>query len=204
MRASPLLRRSRRREARLLVALALFVAATLALLVWRTSSPDPAEARVARVVDGDTLLLEDGRRVRLLGVDTPETKHPERPPEPWGREATAFTEKAVAGRRIVLEFGDEPTDRYGRVLAWVRYAAPTQQPAAANPGDRDVARDPARLADRFPRLLNRDLVAAGLSPAVLLSPLRADYRWQLIQAEREAREARRALWSDQPPPEPSP
>src|SRR5690606_35178081 len=44
--------------------------------------------RVRRAVDGDTLLLENGVRVRLIGVDTPETKHPDRPPQPYGAEAS--------------------------------------------------------------------------------------------------------------------
>lgn len=130
-----------------------------------------ASGQVERVVDGDTLLLASGRRVRLLGVDTPETKHPTRPPEPWGDEASAFTRRLVEGRRVRLEYDVQIRDRYGRMLAWV-WADDT--------------------------LLNRALVEAGLSPAVLLSPLRPDYRRSLIEAEREARAAGRGIWSDQP------
>jgi len=46
---------------------------------------------VRRAVDGDTLVLENKERVRLIGVDTPETKHPRRPIEYYGKEASAFT-----------------------------------------------------------------------------------------------------------------
>ena len=54
--------------------------------------PPGLEARtVTRVVDGDTLVLDGGERVRLIGVDTPETVHPTRPVEYFGREASAFT-----------------------------------------------------------------------------------------------------------------
>ena len=52
--------------------------------------------RVQRVVDGDTLLLDNQWRVRLIGADTPETVHPERPVEPWGPEATEFTRQCLA------------------------------------------------------------------------------------------------------------
>ena len=46
---------------------------------------------VQRAVDGDTLLLASGERVRLIGVDTPETRHPNKPVQYFGKEASAFT-----------------------------------------------------------------------------------------------------------------
>ena len=48
---------------------------------------------VERVIDGDTIKLTNGERVRLIGVDTPETKHPKKPVEYFGKEAFAFTKK---------------------------------------------------------------------------------------------------------------
>jgi endonuclease YncB( thermonuclease family) len=59
---------------------------------------------VERVVDGDTLLLQSGERVRLIGVDTPETKHPKKPVERFGKEASEFTRQMVEGKRVRLEF----------------------------------------------------------------------------------------------------
>src|SRR5919198_6222440 len=59
---------------------------------------------VERVVDGDTLLLASGERVRLIGVDTPETKHPKKSVEYFGKEASAFTRCMVEGKRVRLEF----------------------------------------------------------------------------------------------------
>jgi len=50
---------------------------------------------VIRVVDGDTIIVGARERVRLIGVDTPETKRPQKPVEYYGREATAFTKKMV-------------------------------------------------------------------------------------------------------------
>ena len=52
---------------------------------------------VKRVIDGDTIQMGDGKRVRLIGVDTPETGHPERPVEYFGEQASAFTERMVEG-----------------------------------------------------------------------------------------------------------
>ena len=57
-----------------------------------------------RVIDGDTLVMENGERVRLIGVDTPETKHPRKPVEHFGKEAAAFTRRMVEGKRVRLEF----------------------------------------------------------------------------------------------------
>jgi endonuclease YncB( thermonuclease family) len=59
---------------------------------------------VEGVIDGDTLLLDNGERVRLIGVDTPETKHPSKPVEHFGKEAAAFTRRMVEGKRVRLEF----------------------------------------------------------------------------------------------------
>lgn len=127
------------------------------------------ELIVRRAVDGDTLLLESGHRVRLLGVDTPETKHPEKPPEPLGQEATEFTASKVNRQPVRLVFDRERLDRYGRVLAWVY------------------------VDDRC---LNIELVRAGLSPAVVRSPLRADLRKLLLAAEVEAKDAKRGIWEE--------
>jgi len=73
----------------------IFGLARLAEAEWRL---------VTRVVDGDTIIVGARERVRLIGVDTPETKHPQKPVEYFGREATAFTKKMVQGRRVRLEF----------------------------------------------------------------------------------------------------
>ncbi len=130
-----------------------------------------ATAIVERVVDGDTLVLQGGQRVRLLGVDTPETVHPERPVEPFGPEATEFTRRHVAGRTVRLEFDRERRDRYRRILAY-------------------VYRD-----DWF---LNEELIRAGLSRAELRYPYREAMKRRFRAAETEARHNRAGIWGGEP------
>ncbi|MEV1294474.1 thermonuclease family protein [Pseudonocardia sp. NPDC049635] len=76
-------------------------------------------ATVTRVVDGDTVKLDDGRTVRVLGIDTPETVHPSKPVECWGPEATAFAEALLLGKqvRVATDSSQDTTDRYDRTLA---------------------------------------------------------------------------------------
>jgi micrococcal nuclease len=81
-------------------------------------------AHVARVIDGDTLALDDGERVRLIGVDTPETVHPSKNVQPFGKQATAFTRGLVLGKRVRLDYDpanahDGHKDKYRRTLAYV-------------------------------------------------------------------------------------
>lgn len=81
-----------------------------------------ADGTVAAILDGDSLVLADGRRVRLVGIDAPE------PPPDDGMTAAGTPAAAAraaltalaAGRRVALAVGDRPRDRYGRVLAQAR------------------------------------------------------------------------------------
>ena len=77
----------------------------------------PDTARVQRVIDGDTLDLEGEGRVRILGIDAPETGDL---PECGGEEARAFLETLLAGRTITLEYDVVCRDRFDRLLAHVR------------------------------------------------------------------------------------
>lgn len=79
-------------------------------------------ARVVAVVDGDTVdVAWAGRRerVRLLGVDTPETVDPHRPVGCYGPEAAAYTRRRLEGQPVRLSFDRQRRDRYGRLLAYV-------------------------------------------------------------------------------------
>lgn len=87
---------------------------------------------VKRVVDGDTLQLETGEKVRLIGIDTPEMHESDKlyrdsqrtgqdthTIQKMGRRAYEFTKKLVEGRRVNLEFDLEKYDKYDRLLAYV-------------------------------------------------------------------------------------
>ena len=171
---------------------ALVSLAVLALIAGRYSwdlaqqGTAPAEqlsegtGKVVRVVDGDTLIvrqrsLADGddngwceARVRLLGIDAPETVKPEQPVEPWGPEAAAFARNFVSEQDVRLQFDKRRIDRYGRVLAYVYV------------GD---------------RLLNEELVRAGLATASAFPGDSQAMARRLRKAEDEARRASRGMWS---------
>lgn len=101
-------------------------ATRICLLLLLFATPVAAEkARVRSVTDGDTLVVEDrtGKRqiIRLIGVDTPESRHPGRPPEYLAKEATEFVKAQAEGKRVRLEKDPEADDRdaYDRLLRYV-------------------------------------------------------------------------------------
>ena len=74
---------------------------------------------VSEVIDGDTLRLASGDKVRLLGIDTPESKSTAKDLEFYGKEASAFCRDLLTGKPVRLEFEEERTDKYGRLVAYV-------------------------------------------------------------------------------------
>ncbi|MBB5832781.1 micrococcal nuclease [Brachybacterium aquaticum] len=102
---------------------------------------------VVRVVDGDTLIADirgEETTIRLLNIDTPETKDPDQPVQCLGPEASEFlAERLPAGTEIELEYDQERTDRYGRTLAGVLESD---------------------------SLVNAEIAAAGLGVPVLFEP----------------------------------
>ena len=91
------------------------------------------EATVTRVVDGDTIYVKcDGQehKLRFIGVDTPETKHPRKPVQYFGKEAAAYTsENLPVGKTVWLQKDVSDTDKYGRLLRYVW----VKQPATNEP-----------------------------------------------------------------------
>jgi len=69
--------------------------------------------KVKRVIDGDTIELENGEKVRLIGIDTPEAG------QHYGKEASNFTRKMVEGKQVRIIFDVQKKDRYNRLLAYV-------------------------------------------------------------------------------------
>lgn len=138
------------------------------------SSPVPTGAEaatVARVIDGDTVELSDGRSVRLIGVDTPETVHPTKKEEAGGWIASDFTKEALTGRRVWLEYDVDRTDRYTRTLAYVW------------------------LADG--QLFNALLLREGFG-RVLTVPPNVKYVETFVKMQEEARTYQRGLWAPEP------
>lgn len=152
----------------LLVLMAWIARDELREFVGPRRAPGGAWRSVVRVVDGDTLLLDGDERVRLIGVNTPETKDPRRPVEHFGKEAAAFTRRMAEGRRVRLEFDQERHDRYGRTLAYVYLDDGT--------------------------FLNAEIIRQGYGFAYARFPFR--YANDFRAFERDARENRRGLWAE--------
>ncbi|MBI1815721.1 MAG: thermonuclease family protein [Deltaproteobacteria bacterium] len=141
-----------------------------------TAASPPAVVRlrtVTRVVDGDTLVLDGNEKVRLIGVDTPETVHPRKPVQFFGKEASDFTKRIATGKVVRLEFDQANAhlghkDRYGRTLAYVY------------------------LPDDV--MLNREIIRQGYGHAYTKYPFRMTDEFRSV--ERDAREHGRGLWGE--------
>ncbi|MBI2070141.1 MAG: thermonuclease family protein [Elusimicrobia bacterium] len=129
------------------------------------------KTKVRRVVDGDTLVLEDGRKVRLIGVDTPELHHPKKPVQYYAKEAKDFVEALVEGKAVNLALDPDNTyvkhkDKYGRLLAYVLLP------------DGDI--------------LNAKIIREGYGFAYTRFPYKLMDNFRAL--EKEARENKRGLW----------
>jgi micrococcal nuclease len=108
------------RFSKLSIALAVVLGIAIGLVIgygiWHgnTATPNSYEkALVVSVIDGDTIQLQDGIRVRYLGIDTPETG------EPYYLEATARNRELVEGKVVYLQKGRRDRDEYNRLLRYV-------------------------------------------------------------------------------------
>lgn len=159
-----------------------FVAAVVtaaALTAWVSpptahTQPVTTTAVVLKVVDGDTIDIRDdvrGRlRVRMLGIDTPETKKPGYTVGCWGPEATEFATSTMLGQRVALipDPTQDRTDRYGRTLAYLEKADGWNYSVEA--------------------------ARAGAARSYVYEGNRVSRYDAIVAAEREAREAQRGLW----------
>jgi endonuclease YncB( thermonuclease family) len=112
----------------------LLLAAVLASLCSRqaVAAVCPAEhsgerVQVVYVYDGDTVKLQDGRRVRLIGINTPELGRGDRPVQPFATQARSLLQNLLNenNRTLLLQYGKEHQDRYGRILAHAFLASGT-------------------------------------------------------------------------------
>lgn len=149
-----------------------------------TFTPNPYEyesGEVVRVVDGDTIIVEiDGEdfRVRLIGVDTPESvgKY-ESHPEKYGKEASDFTKKTLEGQHVFLEKDVSDTDQYDRILRYVWLDMP-------NANDVEVVES---------QMFNAILLIQGYANSMIIDP---DDKYSELfgTLEQEAREREKGLW----------
>lgn len=144
----------------------------LLTVIFAPGPARPAEyCTVAKVIDGDTLEVDCERRhekIRLIGVDTPEKFHPEKPVQFFAEEAANFTRKMVEGKRVRIESDAEREDRYGRRLGYVYLPDGT--------------------------FLNAELVRQGYGFALLRYPFRFAEEFKKLQ--EEARQGARGLWQE--------
>ena len=158
---------SQRRFRFLLAAVASLAAVSLAQRGGPKLNLQVSEAVVERAVDGDTVVLSTGERVRYIGVDTPELHHPKKPVEAYAREAKEFNRKLVEGKAVRLEFDVERHDKYGRLLAYVYLPEGT--------------------------FVNAELVRQGYAHTLTIPP-NVKYADLFVKYQQEARENNRGLW----------
>jgi len=171
-----------------------FVAGVLLTLLvqvsWRhgcRAEPDTAEQldlsifedrtyRVLRVIDGDTLILENGLHVRYAGVNTPEKGRFVSEPAPLSMEATRRNRELVEGQCVHLRLADTPIDAYGRLVARIVVTRP----------------------DGTEEYIEETLLSEGLGRVVGLG-LGPDEYGRLKGLQEDARAARRGIWGLKPP-----
>ena len=134
-----------------------------------------ASIKVLRVVDGDTIEIEGSLKLRYIGIDTPETKHPTKGVQCFGIEASNKNKELVEGKMIRMEKDVSETDRYGRLLRYVWL----------------TSEDATHSSELF---VNDFLVREGFAHAATFPP-DVKYSEQFIDAQKKAREKNRGLWS---------
>jgi micrococcal nuclease len=122
---------------------------------------------VDRVVDGDTVVLEEVGKVRLIGIDTPETVDPRKPVQYFGKEASQFLTRLVLHEKVRLEYDQQRKDKYQRTLAYLYMTDGT--------------------------FVNAEIVKQGYGFAYTKFPFK--YLEQFRSYEKAAREDNRGLWA---------
>jgi endonuclease YncB( thermonuclease family) len=123
--------------------------------------------RVKTVYDGDTVVLEDGRKIRLLGINTPEVQHKDKMADAGGEDAKAWLINKLQNTKVRLEFDFEKTDKYGRTLA--------------------------HLFSEKKEHINLSLVKAGLA-TISIYPPNLLYVNELLAAENKAEQDKLGIW----------
>jgi micrococcal nuclease len=147
-------------------------------------------ARVVAVIDGDTIVISGGEKVRYLGINTPETHHPDKLPEYCGEEAFEANRRLVAGKTVRLEFDQQLRDKYGRLLAYVYVDNSFVNAELVRQGYAQVStyRENQRHHEEFQRLQQRAIEARrglwGGCAAIRVPPPAAEPRTGAVQGGR--------------------
>ena len=149
------------------------------------------KAKIERVVDGDTAIIsfifDDGskylkERVRFIGVNTPETVHPNKPVEYYGKEASNFTKSELTDKTVWVQTDVEVKDRYGRMLAYIWLKEPSKK-------DLD---DEAAIREN---MFNAKLLLDGYAQLMTVQP-NSRYSNLFVHFQREARSENKGLWGE--------
>ncbi|MFB0845797.1 thermonuclease family protein [Paenibacillus oleatilyticus] len=125
---------------------------------------------VKRVVDGDTFETKSGEKVRLIGVNTPETVKPNSPVEHYGKEASQFTKSKLTGKTVYLFADAGDKDKFGRLLRYV-------------------------FIQGEPAMFNETLIREGYANTMTIPP-NVMFQDSFVKLEREARSKKKGLWAD--------
>lgn len=161
----------------LLFIILLFLAPPIAKAELGELRTDVFETRVLKVIDGDTIRLEDGRLVRYLGINAPEVRKKVGgkwvfDPEPFGEAATALNRKLVEGKKVIVQIDPvRPRDRFGRLLAYVF------------------------VENEKKYFVNVELLKQGLAKMGIM-PLGTEHRKMFWSAEEMAWTNKRGIWSE--------
>jgi micrococcal nuclease len=123
---------------------------------------------VAKVYDGDTIILKNGERVRLLGINTPEIESRHRADETGGQVAKKWLQDKLKDGQVYLEYDQQQRDKYKRLLA--HCFLPNEEH------------------------LNKTILEAGLATLSIIPP-NVRYSDALIQAQKQAEQNKRGIWS---------
>jgi len=129
---------------------------------------EPEKVTVVKVIDGDTVRLQGGEIVRLLGINTPEKDDKDRPAEPLSLEASLLLTELVEDRTVLLTRGREPKDKYGRTLGYLDLTDGTD--------------------------VQKNLISRGYAFAIAFPP-DIDRIDSYLAAEKQARSERKGIWN---------
>lgn len=143
----------------------------LALLLASLLSPAFGDnPTVTRIVDGDTIVLSTGEKVRLIGVDTPEIVDPWKPLEPGAGQASDFLKRFVLGKQVQVRYDRERYDKYHRTLAYLYL----------NDGT----------------LVNSEIIRRGYGSAYIRFPFK--FQNEFLAVERTAKARKAGIWAPKP------